>query len=61
MSAKLIGYALGAIASYSAAKDLLCARVIFCDARAMTQDIYRRKILQEEWQYKDAAEQNCNR
>lgn len=34
MSAKLIGYALGAIASYSAAKDVPCARVIFCDARA---------------------------
>lgn len=34
MSAKLIGYALGAIASYSASKDVPCARVIFCDARA---------------------------
>ena len=34
MNAKLIGYALGAIASYSAAKDVPCARVIFCDAAA---------------------------
>ncbi|MBQ9486935.1 MAG: hypothetical protein IJU91_03910 [Selenomonadaceae bacterium] len=34
MTAKMIGYALGAIASYSAAKDVPCARVIFCDAQA---------------------------
>ena len=34
MSAKLIGYALGAIASYSAARDVPYARVVFCDARA---------------------------
>lgn len=34
MNAKLIGYALGAIASYSASKDVPCASVIFCDARA---------------------------
>lgn len=34
MSAKLIGYALGAIASYSAAKEVPCARVVFCDADA---------------------------
>ena len=34
MSAKLIGYALGAIASYAAAKDVPVARVIFCDAAA---------------------------
>ena len=34
MSAKLIGYALGAIASYSDAKDVPYARVVFCDAAA---------------------------
>lgn len=34
MTAKMIGYALGAIASYSAAKDVPFARVIFCDAQA---------------------------
>ena len=34
MSAMLIGYALGAIASYSAARDVPCARVVFCDASA---------------------------
>lgn len=34
MSTKLIGYALGAIASYAAAKDVPFARVVFCDARA---------------------------
>ena len=34
MSAKLIGYALGAIASYSAAKEVPYARVVFCDADA---------------------------
>ena len=34
MSPTLIGYALGAIASYSAAKDVPYARVIFCDANA---------------------------
>ena len=34
MSAKMIGYALGAIASYSDSKDVPCARVIFCDAAA---------------------------
>ncbi len=34
MNAKLLGYALGAIASYSAAKDVAAARVIFCDAEA---------------------------
>ncbi|MBO4401286.1 MAG: hypothetical protein J5809_05525 [Selenomonadaceae bacterium] len=33
MSAKLIGYALGAIASYSAAKEVPVARVVFCDAQ----------------------------
>lgn len=34
MSTRLIGYALGAIASYSAAKDVSHARVVFCDADA---------------------------
>lgn len=34
MSAKDIGYALGAIASYSAAKEVPYARVIFCDSDA---------------------------
>lgn len=34
MTTKMIGYALGAIASYSAAKDVPFARVIFCDAQA---------------------------
>ena len=34
MSAKMIGYALGAIASYSDSKDVPYARVIFCDAAA---------------------------
>ena len=34
MSAKLIGYALGAIASYSAAREVPYARVVFCDASA---------------------------
>ncbi len=34
MSAKLIGYALGAVASYSDAKDAPYTRVIFCDAAA---------------------------
>lgn len=34
MSAKLIGYALGAIASYAVAKEVPFARVIFCDADA---------------------------
>ena len=34
MSAKLLGYALGAIASYSAAKEIPFARVVFCDASA---------------------------
>ena len=34
MNAKLIGYALGAIASYSAAKEVPYARVVFCDASA---------------------------
>lgn len=34
MNAKLIGYALGAIASYSAAKEVPYARVVFCDANA---------------------------
>ena len=34
MSVKQIGYALGAIASYSAAKDVPYARVVFCDAWA---------------------------
>ncbi len=32
MSAKEIGKALGSIASYAAAREVLCARVIFCDA-----------------------------
>ena len=34
MSAKLIGMALGSIASYAAAKEVPFARVVFCDARA---------------------------
>ncbi len=34
MSARLIGYALGAIASYAAAKEVPFARVVFCDAEA---------------------------
>lgn len=34
MSAKLIGYALGAAASYAAAKEVPFARVVFCDADA---------------------------
>ena len=34
MNAKLIGYALGAIASYSDAKNVSAARVIFCDTEA---------------------------
>jgi len=34
MSAKLIGFALGAIASYSTAKEVPYARVVFCDANA---------------------------
>ncbi|MBR2214858.1 MAG: hypothetical protein IJ849_03745 [Selenomonadaceae bacterium] len=34
MSAKLIGYALGAIASYAVAKEVPYVRVVFCDARA---------------------------
>lgn len=34
MSAKLIGYALGAIASYGASKEVPYARVVFCDADA---------------------------
>lgn len=34
MSAKNIGYALGAIASYADAKEVPYARVIFCDAKA---------------------------
>ena len=34
MNAEMIGYALGAIASYSAAKEVPYARVIFCDADA---------------------------
>ena len=34
MSAKMIGMALGAIASYSAARDVPYARVVFCDAEA---------------------------
>ena len=34
MSTKLIGYALGAVASYASAKDVPYARVIFCDAMA---------------------------
>ncbi len=34
MSAKRIGYALGAIASYAAAKEVPAARVVFCDAAA---------------------------
>ena len=34
MSAKTIGYALGAIASYSEAKEVPYARVVFCDADA---------------------------
>lgn len=34
MSAKMIGMALGSIASYAAAKDVPYARVVFCDADA---------------------------
>ncbi len=34
MSTKLIGYALGAVASFSVAKEVPAARVIFCDAEA---------------------------
>lgn len=34
MGVKLIGYALGAIASYAAAKEVPFARVVFCDACA---------------------------
>ena len=34
MSAKLIGHALGAIASFAAAKEVPYARVVFCDAQA---------------------------
>jgi len=34
MSAKMIGYALGAIASYAAAREVPFARVVFCDACA---------------------------
>ena len=34
MNARLIGYALGAIASYAAAKEVPFARVVFCDAEA---------------------------
>lgn len=34
MSVKEIAYALGAVASYSAAKDVPLARVVFCDAAA---------------------------
>lgn len=34
MSAKLIGYALGAVASYAVAKEVPYARVVFCDAFA---------------------------
>ena len=34
MSAKLIGYALGAVASFAAAKEVPGARVVFCDAEA---------------------------
>jgi predicted metal-dependent peptidase len=34
MDARLLGKALGAIASYSAARDVPAARVVFCDAVA---------------------------
>lgn len=34
MSTRLLGMALGAIASYAAAREVLYARVVFCDARA---------------------------
>ncbi len=34
MSAKMIGMALGAAASYSIAKDVPLVRVVFCDAKA---------------------------
>ena len=34
MSAKMIGKALGSIASYAAAREVPYARVVFCDARA---------------------------
>ena len=34
MDTKLLGYALGAIASYAAAKEVPYARVVFCDADA---------------------------
>lgn len=34
MSAKLIGMALGSIASYAASRDVPFARIAFCDAHA---------------------------
>ena len=34
MSAKLIGMALGSIASYAASRDVPFARIVFCDAHA---------------------------
>ncbi len=34
MSPKMIGYALGAVASYAVAKDVRTVRVVFCDAEA---------------------------
>lgn len=34
MSAKMIGMALGSIASYAASKEVPMARIVFCDARA---------------------------
>ncbi|WP_155851659.1 VWA-like domain-containing protein [Anaerovibrio lipolyticus] len=34
MDTKMLGYALGAIASYSAAREVPYARVVFCDANA---------------------------
>lgn len=34
MSAKLIGMALGSIASYAASRDVTFARIVFCDAHA---------------------------
>ena len=34
MSPKMIGYALGAVASYALSKDVRAVRVVFCDADA---------------------------
>ena len=39
MDADLLGKALGAIASYAAARDVPAARVVFCDAAAVRRGI----------------------